>query len=314
MKGLLTHIQRYTIHDGPGIRTELFFKGCPLRCEWCSNPETQTSHPEVGYYENRCIGKEKCGLCENFQKNSFSKNMTDRNNYFTPIQDHTQGNQTCPSEAIMQWGEFYTLEQLMEVICKDIDYYHRSGGGITLSGGEPLIQPEFIFQLLQSCRKQNIHTCIQSTLYAPWQVIEQLLKYTCLWLVDVKHMDALIHASHTGVSNDLILENLKRLSYETTPFVIRIPVIPDFNDTLENITSTAEFLQKELHQKPILVQLLPFRPLGEEKYKSLGRHYPMKHMNFDKKEFYEKLKVFSHIFQNKKIHCVIGNCKMEHLF
>lgn len=223
--GRIFDIQRYAIHDGPGIRTLVFLKGCVLRCRWCCNPESQ----EFLIQTMQVDGKEK------------------------------------------KIGRDVTVEEVMEEIRKDSRYYERSGGGVTLSGGEALCQPEFSRALLMECKEAGFHTAMESTACAPYEVIEKLLPYLDLYLMDIKHWNLNKHREFTGKSNTLILENAKRLALEAKELVIRVPVIPTFNNTKEDIRVIAEFAASLPNVQKL--HLLPYHRLGQDKYRGLGRTY-----------------------------------------
>ena len=287
-KGVVFNIQRFTIHDGPGIRTELFLKGCPLSCKWCGNPESQQNNLQAGVYHTKCIGKDKCGWCENVCPEKGSLIFED--NILVSIdREKCTGcmkcAEECPADAIKQWGEIVTVSEAMDIIRRDIDYYERSGGGVTISGGEPLVQNEFVAAVFASCHEEGIHTCIESTLCTDWSVIEKAIKNADVVITDIKHMDPEVHKKYTGVSNERILENIKKLSKTEKPLIIRIPVIPGINDTMQNIEATADYIIEELGNKVIQLQLLRFMHLGEEKYKSLGIPYHMSYMDIDHEKF-----------------------------
>lgn len=309
LKGNVFNIQRYTIHDGPGIRTEFFLKGCPLRCKWCSNPESYHPYSQPGIYSSKCIGFNKCGFCNKscpdnniiqFQNNKI--NCIDR----TKCTNCMKCVDDCPADAIKGWGKEETVSDLMDVIMKDVEYFNRSNGGVTLSGGEPLLQSKFIIELLKECKQNNIHTCVESTLFADWSVIEQVSQYTDLFISDIKHMDAKIHKKYTGVANELILTNMVQLLQSGKPLILRIPVIPFINDNTENMEASADFIINKLNNKILQLQLLPYMHLGEEKYKSLNLEYPMDYLEYDKDEFSEKIKDFVDYFNNRGINCNYG--------
>ena len=227
VKGRIFNIQRFSIHDGPGIRTIVFFKGCYMRCLWCCNPESQE-------YEIQT-------LVENGVKKTVGKDVT--------------------------------AEDIMPEILADVTYFRRSGGGVTLSGGEVLAQPEFAKELLKACKENGLHTAIETTLNAPWEDVEKILPYLDLVLMDVKHLDSAKHKRFTGVPNERILENAKKLAATGVELIIRTPVIPTFNDTPEEIKAISNFaasLQgvKEHH-------LLPYHRLGQDKYTGLSRTYAL---------------------------------------
>jgi pyruvate formate lyase activating enzyme len=308
-QGTIFNIQRFTIHDGPGIRTEIFLKGCPLRCEWCSNPESWKTYIEPGVYESKCISKEKCGLCEDVCPEKGVLNFTDGK--LTSIDRSKCTNclecyNVCPSDAIKQWGKLMTVEECMKEIRKDKGYYERSGGGVTVSGGEPLLQSDFVAELFKACKDEGIQTCCESTFHADWKKIEKILPYTDIIISDIKHMDTNIHKRYTGVNNDKILENLKRLTREKREIILRIPIIPNVNDDMDNIEATADFLLNDLGGNVRTLQLLSFMRLGEEKYSSLDIPYKMKDINIDRESFQEHVNEIADYFNSRGIHCLVG--------
>lgn len=308
-EGTVFDIQRFTLHDGPGLRTELFLKGCPLRCEWCGNPESWLPNIELGAYSSQCISREKCGLCTlvspeknelDFQEDKLvsidNKQVTEPAAYST----------ACPSDAIKQWGKKMTVEECMEVIRKDKGYYERSGGGITISGGEALLQSDFVAELFKVCKQEGIQTCFETTFHSRWKEVEKLLPYTDIWISDIKHMDAKVHKEHTGVHNKKILENLKKITEENRELILRIPVIPDVNDDMENIEATADFILNEMGGRVRTLQLLSFMRLGEEKYEALGIPYGMAGVEVDREAFQEHVGEIADYFNERGIHCLVG--------
>ena len=279
-EGIVFNIQRYTIHDGPGIRTEVFLKGCPLRCKWCSNPESMKTGPEVGVYADRCIGVDKCGYCLSACPQSQDRVIFTADNKVTGIDREKCTNcnkcaESCPANALMTWGNKMTVTEVMKVILADREFYRKSGGGVTLSGGEVFLQWEFAFELLKECKENYLHTCVESALHVRTDILEKIYPYVDLVLTDIKHMNSTKHMEFTGVGNELILQNIKKTVEMNKPLVIRIPVVPEHNNCEENIRTTAEFIVNELHNRVNQVQLLPYRQLGTEKYSSLGIEYPM---------------------------------------
>lgn len=303
------NIQRFTLHDGPGIRTEFFLKGCPLRCDWCGNPESFNRDIEVGVYHNKCITSSKCGSCAEvcpdagmliFSQSKLENIDRDKCTNCLACSDE------CPSEAIKQWGQSMSVDECMKIILKDKGFYQRSGGGVTVSGGEPLLQSDFVLALFKACKQQGIHTCLESSFYANWERIEKLLPYTDLFISDIKLMDSAQHKLHTGVDNQKILNNLIKLSASDKELILRIPVIPSINDNLSNIEATANFIRNDLHGKVKTLQLLSFMRLGEEKYQSLGMPYPMKDLDFDRVEFQNRVNGIADYFSERGIHCLVG--------
>ena len=289
MTGLVTNIQRYTIHDVPGIRTEVFFKGCPLRCLWCSNPEGLERGPELGFYPNKCLGERNCGWCRR------ACPAPPEGRHVSALFDTEKCRSclkcaaACPSGAIKVWGKRYTVEELLEIIERDRSFYEKSGGGVTLSGGEVLLQWEFAAELLRRCREAGIHTCVESALHVPWEHAEAVFQYADVIITDIKHMDSAAHKSFSGVGNERILENIRRTSALGKPLIIRTPVVMGFNADEANIRAIGVFLRDELGGRVLQYQLLPYRKMGTEKYASLRRPYPLENYAVPEREAWEPL-------------------------
>ncbi|MGL5904896.1 MAG: (2S)-3-sulfopropanediol dehydratase activating enzyme [Cetobacterium sp.] len=308
-KGIIFNIQRFTLHDGPGIRTELFFKGCPLRCQWCGNPESLKGNIELAVFNSKCLSLNKCGSCKESCPDKSKLQFThdklssiDSNK----CKDCFICEKNCPSNAIRIWGKSMSVNECMNEILKDKGYYDRSGGGVTISGGEPLLQSDFVSLLLKNCKENSIHTCCESSLYSEWKDIEKILPFTDLIISDIKHMDTDIHKKYTGVDNHKILENLKKITSEKKELILRIPVIPGVNDDFKNIEKTADFIINELNRQIKCLQLLSFMRLGEEKYQSLGLPYKMKNLNFDRIEFQKHINKIADYFNSRGINCLVG--------
>lgn len=268
-RGVIFNIQHYSIHDGPGIRTTVFMKGCPLHCYWCQNPESQALQPELFFDSEKCTGCGKCTqVCpEGAIEITQGKSRTNRE----LCKGWGSCAEVCPNEARNLMGRYVTAGEVFKEVAADEIFYQRSGGGVTLSGGEPLAQPRFAVSLLELCRNAAIHTTIDTSGYARWETIRWILNYVDLVLYDFKHMDPVEHEKCTGVSNDLILDNVRRIHHELSiPILGRIPIIPGYNDSVENIEATAKFIATELGTS-VRVHLLPYHRLGETKYERLGR-------------------------------------------
>ncbi len=297
MEGVLFNIQRYSLHDGPGIRTIPFFKGCPLSCKWCSNPESHRPQPELIYKKSDCV---HCGKClDACPQQALSPN----NPFFIDRDLCIQCGKcidACPTGALEMKGKRMTVEQVMHELKKEENLFRRSGGGVTLSGGEPLAQPEFATELLKACKEKGWHTAIETTGYTSKEVIDKVFPWIDLALTDIKAINPKIHKENTGVDNTPILENLIRISY-ITKVVVRVPVIPEVNDNPEEIKAIAEFTK--LMSGVDTIHLLPYHNYGENKYTLLGKEYPM---GDTQKSPEEKIKSFKEIIESLGLHCHIG--------
>ena len=264
--GILFDVKRFAIHDGPGIRTTVFFKGCPLSCLWCHNPESQSSGPQLLYWAERCIG---CGACVGAcaagavsLENGVAK--TDR----ALCTGCGACVEICPPQAREIAGEAWWLDRLLDTIERDLLFYDESGGGVTLSGGEPLAQPEFALDVLAACKSRRIHTAVDTCGFAEWDVLDAVASQTDLFLYDVKHLDDDRHRELTGVSNGLILENLERLSEAGHRIWIRYPLIPCVNDAEGEIAALGRIVSRL--KSVDAVHLLPFHRGGKRKRAGLG--------------------------------------------
>jgi pyruvate formate lyase activating enzyme len=268
--GTVFNIQRYSIHDGPGIRTTVFLKGCPLNCWWCQNPESQLSEQEMVFWEERCIN---CGVCSTICP---SDAIQIKNGIPTTEKEKCifcgKCIEKCPALAREMIGEKLTTEKVIKEIEKDLIFYEESGGGVTFSGGEPLSQSEFLEDLLDGCKKKKIHTAVDTSGYISWKILERISSKVDLFLYDLKIMDSERHKKYTGVSNEIILGNLKKLSSVHNNISVRFPVIPGINDDYQNIRETGEFLSS---LKIAQVNLLPYHYMGVDKYKRLGKKYKL---------------------------------------
>ena len=294
-KGITFNIQKFSIHDGPGIRTTVFFKGCPLRCEWCSNPESQIKNVQILHDQSKCSYCLSCvAACPNGA-------ITHEDNKIIINEGKCVGCLTCvnlcPNRALSYEGDYQTIEEIVDICMQDIDFYEESGGGVTISGGEGMSQPEFLKKLIAELKKNSVHVAIETTGYVKKETFEELARELDLLLFDVKHYDREKHYNGTKVYNDLIVENLKWAIDNEIEVLPRIPVIPDFNDSLEDAEGLAKLLVEVGAKK---VQLLPFHQFGEKKYELLNRNYKYK----NKKALYpEDLEEYQKIFEDKGLNC-----------
>lgn len=285
--GTIFNIQKYSIHDGPGIRTTVFLKGCPLHCWWCHNPESQNYGPQLIFREDRCIG---CGTCVKVCPNHTQKDKCDCCGACA---------RACPTCAREVIGSTVTAEYVLKEIEKDIIFYDQSGGGVTFSGGEPLVQPNFLQEMLKECKARDIHTAIDTSGYANWEVLSRMVDSTDLFLYDIKHMDDTIHTKTVGVSNRIILGNLEKLSKIHSNIIIRIPIIPGINDDQQNIVSTAKYISSISISR---ANILPYHKTGMDKYDRLDRKYRLVGTVEPSKESVERVgRIFTEHGLNVKI-------------
>ena len=264
------NIQRCSIHDGPGIRTTVFIKGCPLRCDWCHNPESLDGAPEVAITEKKCLS---CGACieacpeSNDERPARGPGWDDGN-----CQSCGACADACPGEARELIGEPRAVVDLVAEIERDRPFFEASGGGVTFSGGEPLSYPTFLAACLEECREKGLHTAVDTSGFASKKVIRDIAGLADVLLYDLKHMDPIAHQRHTGVENQRILENLRTLSEDGTAIWIRFPLIPGFNDDAENLEVMATFINALPNRHPLFV--LPYHSIGVDKYRRLGKTGP----------------------------------------
>ena len=284
--GNIYDIQRFSVHDGPGIRTDIFTKGCPLRCLWCHSPESQTFGPDLAWMDIRCIGMDQCALCmKACGQGAISvgePHPTAKGDEIVrnPVVDRAkcvscfQCADACPSAALYNTQRRVTVEECMKSIRQDARYYAKSGGGVTISGGEPMSQFSFTLALAKQCRAEGFHVALDTTGFAPTEHYLEILPYVNLFLFDLKCMDSKRSEELVGVPNELILKNARELVANGGRLQVRYPVIPTMNDSEENIRATAEFCAG-IRAGIDVVQLLPYHRLGVMKYIRLGRSYPM---------------------------------------
>lgn len=270
--GLVFNIQRYSIHDGPGIRTCIFLKGCPLKCLWCSNPESQAAMPELAFFEFRCQG---CGRCLQLCPRKAIKQIKfgSKKVNLTKCDLCGQCVKDCPSGAWKLYGKVMTVAEVMEEVIRDIPFYRKSGGGITITGGEPLSSSSFTKELLMAARDEGIHTAMETTGYGNSDYLKGLIPYLDLVLFDLKHMDSGRHRSLTGKSNSSIHNNARLLADSGVQINFRIPLIPGLNDSEENLRATGKYAKSLGVER---IDILPFHQFGESKYSYLAKSYKLR--------------------------------------
>lgn len=268
LSGTIFNIQKYSVNDGPGIRTVVFLKGCPLRCQWCSNPESQLPKPQILWERRKCL---HCHHCVSICPQGALSAVGDRIQVDTKLCDECgKCISECPAHTLKMEGERKTVQQVLDVVMQDLPFYEESGGGITLSGGEMLMQPDFSLSLLLAAKEEGLHTCCETTGFAASDTFEKVTNPIDLILFDMKHWDAARHKEKTGVSNELPVENMRRAIEKGKDVLPRIPVIPGFNDS---ISDAVEFSGKLRSIGADRCQLLPFHQFGENKYDLLGKEY-----------------------------------------
>lgn len=293
-KGNVFQIQKFCVHDGPGIRTTVFLKGCPLRCKWCANPESQQGDLQVLWDASLCVG---CGSCIAVCPVSCLVKEQER----VVLKKGCTGcglcQKACPNSALQLEGKVTSVEEVLEVCLQDLPFYEESGGGVTLSGGETLAQPGFTKALLKALKKEGIHTALETTGFAPAQVFLDCIANADLLLFDMKHWNEEKHKEGTGVSNQEILQNMKKAVEMGKQVLPRIPVIPGYNDSLEDAAGFSALLLEIGCRE---AQLLPFHQFGEKKYTLLDKPYAYAGQ---KGLTQEALEPFRKVFLEKEIHC-----------
>ena len=301
MSNLVTNIQGYSIHDGPGIRTVVFLKGCGLECQWCSNPECISPHPEVGFIKTLCT---KCGKCAEVCPEGALVYEEGE----LPYIDRKQCtgcsicSSVCSYQALVLYGKPMNADEVFDAVNRDKMFYDASGGGVTISGGEPLLQPQFVCDLFEKCHQVGIHTCMETSGYAAESSLRKVLPYTDYILYDLKLMNSEKHYQYTGKPNSLILSNAKALAESSVETLFRMPLIPGINDDLQNIKETSEFLHR-LGNNASRIELMPYHRLGKGKYEALDRQYHLSELLSPEPEHLESIQ---NIFKDSGIMCLIS--------
>ena len=272
MTGLIFDIKKFAVHDGPGIRTTVFMKGCPLRCWWCHNPESISPNPQMVFFENKCI---RCGRCFQACRTRALRLEGERRVY---ERDECvlcgQCAAACYAEAHVMEGREVTVEEVLAEVEKDRPFYENSGGGMTVSGGEPMLQKDFVLELCRQAKAAGLRTAMDTSAHAKWEDLEAVLAHVDLVLLDMKDMDPDKHKDFTGVSNERILENAKHIRDLGKPMMLRIPVVPTRTARIDNMQAAADFFRDFPNIE--YVELLPYHRLGESKWERLGVGYKLK--------------------------------------
>lgn len=302
---LVFDIVRYMIEDGPGIRTCIFFKGCPLKCKWCSNILGINAIPDIAFIKNNCT---RCYACVNSCPNEALEidEEGDIHTNYHKCQNCGKCVESCLYNARKTIGKLFTLDELINIVTSDSIFYRRSGGGVTATGGEILYQADFVYEFLKKCQENFLDTAIETSGFAKWYKLEKLLKVANTAFIDLKHIDSKKHFQLTGVENDLILKNIENASAfcssSSTTFIVRMPIIPGINDDVFDLKATAEFLSKLPGIKP-LVNLLPYHAYGINKYSWIGENYGLKSIKTPDIEYVTNL---AEIFKKMKLECKVG--------
>lgn len=282
-EGLVFNIMRFSLHDGPGIRTTVFLKGCPLRCDWCHNPESLSPAPEVIFFEDRCVRAGECvRACPNGALRLDGRLILD------PLRCRRCGDcgETCPAGARQLVGRWMTVPDVLAEVLRDQVFFDESGGGITISGGEPLMQPDFLEALLTACHARGLGTVVETSGFAETGIVRRIAAAVDLFLYDVKLIDRDRHRQFTGVNNDLILRNLALLAERGGPLIVRVPVVPGVNDGEDDVESLSRFLSPLGLRR---VDLLPYHRIGSDKYRRLHLPYRMEGVEPPSAERMERL-------------------------
>ncbi len=299
--GTVFSVQKYSVHDGPGIRTLVFMKGCPLRCAWCSNPESQKFSLELAYNRSKCLGTDKCTRCiDHCSTGAITLGDDDKINLDHDLaKNELHLAKTCPGNAIIIYGEEQSVDTVLKRVEEDELFYARSGGGMTLSGGEPFAQPEYALCLLREARRRHIDTAVETCGACTWEALETCLPYVNTMMFDVKSLNNAKHKEFTGHSNKAILDNLKKIKEHFPDLLIRVrtPIIPGFNDTEKDVLDIIDFVSS-LPGKKCEYEALPYHRMGQPKYENLGREYPLDNAEKLDDEVFAKIKILVDKYNN----------------
>jgi len=301
-KGLIFDIQGYSVHDGPGCRTLVFLSGCPLRCSWCSNPEGQLLRPRLMYRKEKCVHTHhRCVHACPHQAVHINEQGHPHLRFDRPVCNRCDSMvcvKACLNDALKIAGRTYAVGELMRILSRDQGFWGPQGG-VTFTGGEPLLQGEFVLEVLRKCRSSYMHTAVETCAHVDTDVLMEALQWMDWLLVDIKHTDSAAHRAETGVGNELILQNIAAVASARWAgrLIIRVPIVPTFNDTAENLQATAEFMVEHNLRE---VNILPFHRLGNSKYEQLGLEYKYARVTSPSKEIMLTAK---HIFETAGLQC-----------
>lgn len=300
--GIMYDIQRFSQDDGPGIRTLVFFKGCPLRCTWCANPESQSMEPEIGHHYTLCV---ECGECvKNCPQNAITMVGGDKKISIDRSKCDVCGIcvKSCNRRALHIYGYSTTVEDVYKEVIKDMDFYKASGGGVTLSGGEVLMQADFAAALLKRCKEAGINTCVETSGYGIEAQFKKIIPYVDLFLFDLKSLNDEVHKKWIGGSNERILKNLKLIMDSDKEVVIRFPFIPSVNDTEENLNLMLEKMQELNRKAKVRIEIMPYHNYGTGKYVMTHREYKMPILDRPSPDSLEKV---NRLFEDAGICCIV---------
>lgn len=300
VEGMISNIQRYCIHDGPGVRTTVFLKGCPLQCLWCCNPESINSFPELGFVRVLCNA---CGMClESCPEGAISSNSESGAISIDRARCNNCGKciETCYRGALKMYGRRMSVAEVFEEVLHDRTIYMKSGGGLTVSGGEALLQSRFVIALFKMARQAGIHTAIETSGHASSHILEEVLRYTDYIMYDFKMIGSSSHCKVTGKTNKLILKNAELVALSGLPVLPRMPLVPGINDLNENIQATAELIRS---LGLLEIELMPYHEFASGKYKALGRTYPLAGIEMPSGE---SIKKAEKIFESFGVECKVS--------
>lgn len=308
-QAILFDISRYMIEDGPGIRTGIFFKGCSLRCKWCSNPFGLNPHPQLAFNKRKCVGCFACvAVCPEKAISIFKNELI---NDYKLCKACGQCVRICPNNARVIVGKRYSVQEIVDLIQRDQMFYRRYNGGVTLTGGEVLLQYKAVKNLVRSCRENMIHTAVETSGYGNWLFLKDIIENCNLVFMDIKHMDSKVHRLLTGVDNDLIIRNIRNVArysfnHGFPQLILRLPVVPGLNDDEDNLRKVGKFVASLPGE--IELNLLPYHCLGINKYAMIGLKYELEKVETPKKEHMQKIQ---EIIKNYITRCSIGGSEIN---